>query len=131
MLLAGLWFVSPGGWLSAQLSSQLSSQRGEPMVGRPRRSVVRAAVLPAVLPARWAYGLLAQKVGGPSSCAPSCAPSCALRCAPSCAPRCATAWRAYGRLVQEVGGPSSCASSSLDAFFSSRLMATAGDKLWI
>ena len=34
---------------------------------------------------RRAYGLLAQEVGGASSCAPSCVPSCV----------CAPAWRAY------------------------------------
>ena len=48
--IAGLWSVGPGGRWPEQLSSQLSSQRGEPMVGWPRRSVARAAVLPAVLP---------------------------------------------------------------------------------
>ena len=78
---ASLWFVGPGGrWpeqLCPQLSSQLSSQRWEPMDRWPRRSVHQPAVLPAVLPARLAYGSPAQEVGTPTSCPPSCPTSAA------------------------------------------------------
>ena len=40
--------------------------------------MLRYVVLPAVLPARRAYGCLAQEVGGASRCPPSCPPSCPL-----------------------------------------------------
>ena len=58
---------------SCRVLENISSQ---PMDRWPRRSVVRAVVLPAVLPARRAYGLLAHEVGGASCCPPSCPPSC-------------------------------------------------------